>query len=124
MGHATERHDLMSRKHAAAWIGIRQPVHRVLAERQARRSPGPTDFKPGQVWEEDEFTDRRRPTARSASASRVAIARGRVTIQKYRWIFSGAGPAGGSREKGSRRSNTCAGCFLVQDRVYKTHGPS
>ena len=35
MGHATERHDLMSQEtHAATWIGFRQPVHRTLAQRQ------------------------------------------------------------------------------------------
>src|SRR5438067_1917981 len=60
MGHASERHDLMSQEtHAARWIGFRQPVLRVaLAKRgktfdftwQAHEAAGL-----GQVWEEDEF---------------------------------------------------------------------
>src|SRR2546428_419476 len=37
MGHASERHDLMSQEtHAARWIGFRQPVLRVMLERQGR----------------------------------------------------------------------------------------
>ena len=60
MGHASERHDLMSQEtHAARWIGFRQPVLRVALERQGRTF----DFTwqaheaagLGQVWEEDEF---------------------------------------------------------------------
>src|SRR5438093_702608 len=60
MGHASERHDLMSQEtHAARWIGFRQPVLRVMLERQGRTF----DFTwqaheavgLGQVWEEDEF---------------------------------------------------------------------
>ncbi|MBI3636026.1 MAG: formate dehydrogenase, partial [Candidatus Rokubacteria bacterium] len=60
MGHASERHDLMSQEtHAARWIGFRQPVLRVALERtgktfdwtwQAHEMAGL-----GQVWEEDEF---------------------------------------------------------------------
>ena len=60
MGHASERHDLMSQEtHAARWIGFRQPVVRVALERrgktfdltwQAHEAAGL-----GQVWEEDEF---------------------------------------------------------------------
>src|SRR2546428_3301851 len=37
MGHASERHDLMSQEtHAARWIGFRQPVLRVMLERQGK----------------------------------------------------------------------------------------
>jgi anaerobic selenocysteine-containing dehydrogenase len=60
MGHASERHDLMSQEtHAARWIGFRQPVLRVALESQggefnftyeAHREAGL-----GEVWEEDEF---------------------------------------------------------------------
>ncbi|HWM80297.1 MAG TPA: molybdopterin-dependent oxidoreductase, partial [Methylomirabilota bacterium] len=60
MGHASERHDLMSQEtHAARWIGFRQPVLRVALEKtgerfdltwQAHEAAGL-----GQVWEEDEF---------------------------------------------------------------------
>ncbi|HKS76540.1 MAG TPA: molybdopterin-dependent oxidoreductase [Terriglobales bacterium] len=60
MGHASERHDLMSQEtHAARWIGFRQPVLRVALEKlglkfkstyEAHRMSGL-----GEVWEEDEF---------------------------------------------------------------------
>lgn len=56
MGHATERHDLMSQEtHAGAWIGFRQPVHRVLAERDGRKVEWTWETNPGEVWEEDEW---------------------------------------------------------------------
>jgi anaerobic selenocysteine-containing dehydrogenase len=56
MGHAGERHDLVSYEtHSGLWIGFRQPV-----VREARRKLGlPVQFtyeaNPGEVWEEDEF---------------------------------------------------------------------
>ena len=38
MGHASERHDLLSQEtHAARWIGFRQPVFRVALEKQGER---------------------------------------------------------------------------------------
>ncbi|HYF94275.1 MAG TPA: molybdopterin-dependent oxidoreductase [Symbiobacteriaceae bacterium] len=56
MGLGAERHDLHSfETHAAQWIGWRQPVQKVAAER-AGRSPGLTrDTNPGEVWEEVEM---------------------------------------------------------------------
>jgi anaerobic selenocysteine-containing dehydrogenase len=60
MGHASERHDLMSQEtHAGRWIGFRQPVLRVELERQGRKFN--TTYEAhreaglGEVWEEDEF---------------------------------------------------------------------
>jgi anaerobic selenocysteine-containing dehydrogenase len=56
MGHAGERHDLISYEtHSGMWIAFRQPVLR-----EARRRLGtPVTFtyeaNPGEVWEEDEF---------------------------------------------------------------------
>src|SRR5579875_3626458 len=60
MGHASERHDLLSQEtQAGRWIGFRQPVLRVALEKQgktfeftwqAHREAGL-----GEVWEEDEF---------------------------------------------------------------------
>ena len=39
MGHASERHDLMSQEtHAARWIGFRQPILRVAWRSKARNS--------------------------------------------------------------------------------------
>ncbi len=60
MGHASERHDLMSQEtHAARWIGFRQPIHRVWLERQGKTFPTTWQAHEaaglGQVWEEDEF---------------------------------------------------------------------
>ncbi len=56
MGLATERHDLMSQEtHAGRWIGFRQPVHRVLAEREGRKVEWTWQANIGEVWEEDEF---------------------------------------------------------------------
>jgi anaerobic selenocysteine-containing dehydrogenase len=56
MGHATERHDLMSQEtHAGRWIGFRQPVLRVLRERAGERVDWTYEANPGEVWEEDEF---------------------------------------------------------------------
>ncbi|MGH9467377.1 MAG: molybdopterin-dependent oxidoreductase, partial [Terriglobales bacterium] len=60
MGHASERHDLMSQEtHAARWIGFRQPVVRVALERQGRTFEftyeAHREAGMGEVWEEDEF---------------------------------------------------------------------
>jgi anaerobic selenocysteine-containing dehydrogenase len=56
MGLASERHDLMSQEtHAGAWIGFRQPVGRVLAERDGRQVQFTYETNPGEVWEEEEF---------------------------------------------------------------------
>ena len=56
MGHAPERHDVMSQEtHAGTWIGFRQPVGREFARLEHGRE-GPTlGTNPGQVWEEAEF---------------------------------------------------------------------
>ena len=60
MGHASERHDLMSQEtHAARWIGFRQPVLRVALEKQGKRFATTWEAHReaglGEVWEEDEF---------------------------------------------------------------------
>jgi anaerobic selenocysteine-containing dehydrogenase len=60
MGHASERHDLMSQEtHAARWIGFRQPVLRVALESQGRQFnftyEAHREAGLGEVWEEDEF---------------------------------------------------------------------
>ncbi len=56
MGHATERHDVMSQEtHAGRWIGFRQPIGRVLAERDGKTVVATHEVNPGEVWEEDEF---------------------------------------------------------------------
>ncbi len=56
MGHGPERHDLMSQEtHGGRWIGYRQPVRRVAAEREGRKVRWTYETNPGEVWEEDEF---------------------------------------------------------------------
>jgi anaerobic selenocysteine-containing dehydrogenase len=56
MGHAGERHDLMSQEtHAGQWIAFRQPVRRVAMERAGKKVRFTYEANPGQVWEENEF---------------------------------------------------------------------
>jgi len=56
MGHAGERHDIMSQEtHAGMWIGFRQPVRRVAMERAGKRVDKTYEANPGEVWEESEF---------------------------------------------------------------------
>jgi anaerobic selenocysteine-containing dehydrogenase len=56
MGHSTERHDTQSYEtHSAKWLGFRQPVQRVAAERLGRAVGDSRDTNPGEVWEENEL---------------------------------------------------------------------
>jgi len=56
MGHAGERHDIMSQEtHAGQWIGFRQPVRRVAMERAGEKVQFTYEANPGQVWEEAEL---------------------------------------------------------------------
>ncbi len=56
MGHAGERHDVMSQEtHAGQWIGFRQPVRRVAMERAGTKVARTYEANPGEVWEEAEF---------------------------------------------------------------------
>ncbi len=56
MGHAGERHDVMSQEtHAGQWIGFRQPVRRVAMERAGKKVQFTYEANPGEVWEENEF---------------------------------------------------------------------
>ena len=56
MGHAGERHDLMSQEtHAGQWVGFRQPVRRVAMERAGIPIEHTFEANPGEVWEENEF---------------------------------------------------------------------
>jgi anaerobic selenocysteine-containing dehydrogenase len=141
MGHASERHDLMSQEtHAARWIGFRQPVLRVALEKagqrfdltwQAHEAAGL-----GQVWEEDEFwielSWRIDPDGalgirkyfespyRSGEKLRIE--------ELYRWIFENSVP--GLPEAAARERLTPLeymrkyGAFLVEDQVYRTHEQS
>lgn len=56
MGHANERHDLMSQEtHAGQWIAFRQPVRRVAMEKLGLPVRFTYEANPGEVWEENEF---------------------------------------------------------------------
>ena len=56
MGHAGERHDLMSQEtHDGRWVGFRQPVRRVAMERTGRKVERTWQANPGEVWEEAEW---------------------------------------------------------------------
>src|SRR5881396_1916576 len=138
MGHASERHDLMSQEtHAARWIGFRQPVLRVALERQGKVFDSTWEAHEaaglGQVWEEDEFwielSWRIDPDGalgirkyfespyRSGEKLRIE--------ELYRWIFENSVP--GLPEAAARERLTPLeymrkyGAFLVEDQVYRTH---
>lgn len=56
MGHAGERHDLMSQEtHAGQWLAFRQPVRRVAMERAGQPVKFSYEANPGEVWEENEW---------------------------------------------------------------------
>jgi anaerobic selenocysteine-containing dehydrogenase len=56
MGHAGERHDLMSQEtHAGQWIAFRQPVRRVAMEKLGKPVKYTWEANPGEVWEENEL---------------------------------------------------------------------
>ena len=56
MGHAGERHDLVSQEtHAGQWISFRQPVRRVALERAGKKVRYTYEANPGEVWEENEW---------------------------------------------------------------------
>lgn len=56
MGHAGERHNLMSQEtHTGLWIGFRQPVRHVAMEKLGRPVRFTWEANPGQVWEENEW---------------------------------------------------------------------
>jgi anaerobic selenocysteine-containing dehydrogenase len=56
MGHAGERHDLVSQEtHAGQWISFRQPVRRVALEKAGHKVRFTYEANPGEVWEENEW---------------------------------------------------------------------
>jgi anaerobic selenocysteine-containing dehydrogenase len=138
MGHASERHDLLSQEtHSARWIGFRQPVLRVALERMGRKFATTWEAHQaaglGEVWEEDEFwielSWRIDPDGALGirkffeSPSRPGE---KLTLDEYyAWIFEHSVP--GLPAAASREGLTPLaymrkyGAFLVEDRVYRTH---
>ncbi len=56
MGHAGERHDLLSQEtHYGKWIAYRQAVRRVAMEKAGKVVQFTYEANPGEVWEENEF---------------------------------------------------------------------
>jgi anaerobic selenocysteine-containing dehydrogenase len=56
MGHAGERHDIISQEtHAGQWISFRQPVRRVAMEKMGHQVEFTYEANPGEVWEENEW---------------------------------------------------------------------
>jgi anaerobic selenocysteine-containing dehydrogenase len=138
MGHASERHDLMSQEtHAARWIGFRQPVLRVALERQGKTFEWTWQAHEaagiGQVWEEDEFW---------IALSWRIDPDGSLGIRKYfespyrpgeklrieefyRWMFENSVP--GLPEAAAREGLTPLeymrkyGAFLIEENVYEHH---
>jgi anaerobic selenocysteine-containing dehydrogenase len=138
MGHASERHDLMSQEtHAARWIGFRQPVLRVALEKrgrtfdltwQAHEAAGL-----GQVWEEDEFwielSWRIDPDGglgiRKYFESPYRPGQKLRIEEVYRWIFENSVPGLPEAAKKEGLAPLAYmrkyGAFLVEDNVYRTH---
>jgi len=134
MGMGAERHDIMSQEtHAAQWISFRQPVQRVLRERNGEEINFTYEANPGEVWEEDEFwielSWRIDPTGELGvrrhfeSPYRPGE---KVTINEYyRWIFENSVP--GLPEK-ARKSGLSPldfmrrnGAFAVKTNIYEQH---
>jgi anaerobic selenocysteine-containing dehydrogenase len=138
MGHASERHDLMSQEtHAARWIGFRQPVLRLALERQGRTFDWTWQAHEaagiGQVWEEDEFwielSWRIDPDGalgiRKYFESPYRPGQKLRIEEFYRWIFEHSVP--GLPEAAAAEGLTPLdymrkyGAFLVEDAVYESH---
>ncbi len=138
MGHASERHDLMSQEtHAARWIGFRQPILRVALEKQGKKFnftyEAHQEAGLGEVWEEDEFwielSWRIDPDGslgiRKYFESPYRPGEKLTIDEYYRWIFENSVP--GLPEAAAKEGLTPLeymrkyGAFLVEDNVYRAH---
>jgi anaerobic selenocysteine-containing dehydrogenase len=138
MGHASERHDLMSQEtQAARWIGFRQPVLRVALEAQGKKFDSTYEAHReaglGEVWEEDEFwielSWRIDPDGsmgiRKYFESPYRPGEKLRLDEYYRWIFENSVP--GLPQAAAKEGLTPYdymrkyGAFLVEDLVYGVH---
>jgi anaerobic selenocysteine-containing dehydrogenase len=138
MGHASERHDLMSQEtQAARWIGFRQPILRVALEKQGKKFNTTYEAHEaagiGQVWEEDEFwielSWRVDPDGslgiRKYFESPYDPGKKMTVDDYYRWIFENSVP--GLPEIATKEGLTPLdymrkyGAFLIEDNVYNVH---
>ena len=138
MGHASERHDLMSQEtHAARWIGFRQPVLRVALEKEGKKFnftyEAHREAGLGEIWEEDEFwielSWRVDPDGslgiRKYFESPYRPGEKLTVEEYYRWIFENSVP--GLPEAASKEGLKPLeymrkyGAFLIEENVYRTH---
>src|SRR5262245_56966777 len=138
MGHASERHDLMSQEtHAARWIGFRQPVLRVALEQQGRRFATTWEAHAaaglGEVWEYDAL--RTEVSWRIDPAGALGIRKWfespyrpgeKLTVDDfYGWMFEHSVPGLPAAAKKEGLTPLAymrkRGAFLVEDGVYRTH---
>ncbi len=137
MGHASERHDLMSQEtQAAKWIGFRQPVLRVALEKQGRKFASTweahRDAGLGEVWEEDEFwielSWRVDPDGslgvRRFFESPYRPGEKLLVDEYYRWIFENSVPglpaAAAKLGLSPLEYMRKFGAFLIEDKSYAT----
>lgn len=138
MGHASERHDLMSQEtQAARWIGFRQPVLRVALEKQGKKFSftyeAHAEAGIGEVWEEDEFwielSWRVDPDGslgiRKYFESPYESGKKMTVDDYYRWIFENSVPGlpATAAEQGLTPLQYMRkfGAFLIEDNVYNVH---
>jgi anaerobic selenocysteine-containing dehydrogenase len=138
MGHASERHDLMSQEtQAARWIGFRQPIVRLALEKQGKKFTTTYEAHEaagiGQVWEEDEFwielSWRVDPDGalgiRKYFESPYESGKKMTVEDYYRWIFENSVP--GLPAAAAKQNLTPLeymrkyGAFLIEDNVYSVH---
>jgi anaerobic selenocysteine-containing dehydrogenase len=133
MGHAAERHDILSYEtHAGKWLAFRQPVLRTALRRMGKPVTHTWEANPGEVWEEDEFwielTWRIDPDG-SLGIRQHCISPYRpgekITIEEYyRYIFE---HTAGLPEKAAAEGLTPFdymqkyGAFEVESNVYNVH---
>jgi anaerobic selenocysteine-containing dehydrogenase len=134
MGVGSERHDLMSQEtHSGQWISFRQPVQRVLRERQGEIFNYTHEANPGEVWEEDEFwielSWRIDPTGELGVRKHFESPYRpgeKITVHEYyQWIFENSVP--GLPEAAAKVNQNPLdfmrrqGAFAVKQSVYELH---
>ena len=138
MGHASERHDLMSQEtQAARWIGFRQPILRLALEKQGKKFNTTYEAHEaagiGEVWEEDEFwielSWRIDPDGslgiRKYFESPYEPGKKMTVNDYYRWIFENSVP--GLPAAAAKQNLTPLeymrkyGAFLIEDNIYSVH---
>jgi anaerobic selenocysteine-containing dehydrogenase len=119
--------------HAGRWIGFRQPVLRVLAEREGRKVEWTYQASVGEVWEEDEFwialswaIDPDGSLGIRTHFESPYRPGERISIDEYyRWIFENSVP--GLPEAAKKEELTPLefmrrrGAFEVERDVYESH---